>query len=339
MRHSLNFQSALVLASTFLFASATILPATTSYPGKPDAGRKNHDVALGQTGHVFNPLYVNATKGDTITFKFVGVPHSVTLADYSGPCVPWSSVHPGQPDVWSGIVTKLSPSNPVTWVWKVDTNDPRFFYCSSPESCTRYGMVFGVNPTAQQNILDFEARAMKADYQLSPGETPPPESGPSATATPSPSPSSSKGLSTAAIVGIIIGAIGVVAVIGLLFFLIGRSRRKSAAEKIAKANTADMAPVVGPGQHLYGDHPPPQYYGQGQAGYDKGLSVPVPPLSPAPSHFNPHGSMYGSPPPTNPHASWAPSELLGESASPQRVEIYTPGVDDRVPLNNPPRSP
>lgn len=165
---------------------------------------------------------------------------------------------------------------------------------------------------------------------MSPGQTTPPEGGTSTSTT------SSKGLSKGAIIGIAIGSVGAIALIGLLFFLIGRSRRNSTAEK-----TSATAPAVNPGgeagQVTYGDHPPPGYYGNGQteAWGTKGLVPPAPPLSP----YNPHASMYGSPPPTNPHASWAPSELGGETNPPERVEIYTPGIDDRVPLNNPPKNP
>jgi len=182
---------------------------------------------------------------------------------------------------------------------------------------------------------------------MSPGQTPPDESPTTNTGskkTPTP---------PGVIAGIVVGAVAAVAVVGLLFFLIGRSRRNSASEKAAATAaslaqpTVDVGPVPGVyGDHappgVYGDHAPPGYYGKGQlqAWDGKGLAPPAPPLSPVHSQYNRHSSRYGSPEPTNPHASWAPSELGGESATQsQRVEIYTPGVDDRIPLNNPPKSP
>lgn len=36
----------------------------------------------------------------------------MTLADYDGPCVPWSHAHPGQPDVWSGFITETEENRP-----------------------------------------------------------------------------------------------------------------------------------------------------------------------------------------------------------------------------------
>ena len=190
--------------------------------------------------------------------------------------------------------------------------------------------------TSDQTVDTFQSNALLAHFEISPGQTTPPEGGTSTTTT-------SKGLSKPALIGIIVGIICAIAIVGLLFFLIGRSRRKASSEKnAATAPAINVGGTVEPAAQGYGDNPPPGYYGHGQVeGWGgKGLAPPVPPLSPANPQYNPHGSMYGSPPPTNPHASWAPSELGGESAShPERVEIYTPGVDDRVPLNNPPTNP
>lgn len=194
--------------------------------------------------------------------------------------------------------------------------------------------------STDETFETFKKKAKAADYEMSPGQKAPSESG----NTNTPTKSGSKSISTGAIVGIVVGAIGAVALVGLLFFLIGRSRRGSASEKETATAVAvpfaqpavDSAPVPG----AYGDHPPPEYYGQGPPWDGKGLAPPAPPLSPVHSQYNPHASMYGSPAPTNPHTSWVPSELGGESTiQPQRVEIYTPGVDDRIPLNNPPKSP
>lgn len=344
----MNFLGALVLA----FSVSGIVakeapqgtgkpsPASPSYNKGPDTGKQVHIVTVAKTAHRFDPEILNATIGDVITFQFYPVTHSATLADYRAPCVPWSAYHIDEKDTWSGLITEEKPrSNPQSWSWRVDTNDPRFFYCSSPGSCAGWGMVFAVNPSADQTFETFQAKAKTADYEMSPGQTAPRESTNKTSNT-----TSHKSLSVGAIVGIVIGAIAAVGIVGLLFFLIGRSRRKSASEKAAAvAAAAPLAPPVvdaGPALGAYGDHPPPGYYGQGQvqAGWDgKGLAPPAPPLSPVPSHYNPHASMYGSPVPTNPHASWAPSEL--GTTQPQRVEIYTPGVDDRIPLNNPPKSP
>ncbi|KAF8422003.1 hypothetical protein EV426DRAFT_180604 [Tirmania nivea] len=353
MRLSLNFLGALVL----VFGVSNIVaiapqgkgqvsPPTPSYDKSPDSGRKEILVTVAKTAHRFNPQIVNATVGDVIKFEFYPVTHSATLADYRSPCVPWSAEHIGDKDIWSGLITEeRARTNPQTWSWRVDTRDPRFFYCSSAGSCAGWGMVFAVNPSADQTFETFKENALQADYEMSPGQTAPDESTITNIPNTNTSGSRSKSISTGAIVGIVLGAIAAVAFIGLLFFLIGRSRRKSASEKAAASASAApfTQPGVDPGHApaAFGDHhPPPEYYGQGPAWDGKGLAPPAPPLSPVHSQYNPHTSMYGSPSPTHPHTSWVPSELGGESTiQPQRAEIYTPGVDDRIPLNNRPKSP
>ncbi|KAF8474805.1 hypothetical protein BDZ91DRAFT_758926 [Kalaharituber pfeilii] len=376
MQQSLKFLSVVVLAFTFCQAVAVPNPApeqvaqgepnppSPSYQEGPDEGRVNHIVTVAKRAHQFDPTQINATIGDTIssslwfpstlfsaTFQFFPREHSATLGDFNSPCLPWGVEHPGQEDTWSGLIkeTQYLP-NPQSWTWRVDTNDPRFFYCSAKESCTRWGMVFAVNPNTQQTFDEYQKRAKEQPYEMSPGQTPPPEHGgdtsDDATSTPP-----KKSLSTGAIVGIVIGGIAAVALVGILFFLVGRSRRKSDAEKAAAEAAAAAAAAAatqpldaGRVQSYYGDHPPPGYdtrfstFTPAPQGWEA-TKAPLPPTSPNPSQYNPHASMFGAPAPSGGHTSWAASELPGQSVVPQRVEIYTPGVDDRIPLNNPPRSP
>lgn len=318
-----------------------------------------------------------------IAFQFYPTTHSAVLADYLSPCVPWSSQHVGQSDTWSGLITQQTPSvdvclSNITYHQETITNEVQnnsrqpghggliqrthgssivalpvrvkptewFSLLTRMFSCpiTSLGCRITFYSSADQTFETFKSKALQADYEMSPGQTPPSES----TNTPTPNTSGSKSISTGAIVGIVVGAIAAAALVGMLFFLIGRSRRKSASEKAAAAATT-TAPLAQPALDAgfvpgaYGDNPPPEYHGQGQlqpAWDGKGLAPPAPPLSPVHSQYNSHSSMYGGPSPTNPHTSWVPSELGGESTiQSQRVEIYTPGVDDRIPLNNPPRSP
>ena len=116
-----------------------------------------------------------------------------------------------------------------------------------------------------------------------------------------------------------LGGIAAVTLVGILFFLIGRSR-KSATEKSTATTPATPAtpatnPTLGTGTTGPATQPfaPPGYYRQGY-GEDwraKGLTPPTPQLSPNPS-YNPHAAMYGSPPPpplspTHPHYNPHPS--------------------------------
>jgi hypothetical protein len=216
--------------------------------------------------------------------------------------------------------------NAQTWTYRVTTSDPTFFYCSGPSSCKGWGMVFAINQNDEQSFADFQSRAKLANYQISPGETPPKEGGEFADEDGN---KGKDGLSTGALAGIIVGAIVGLALIGLLFFWVGKSRRNSAAEKAPAV--AAQTPVV-PQQAGF-DHPPPGYdarYSAQPAGWD----TVKPPVSPGLSV--PHASPYNSPNPG--HTSWAPSELGGETSARPVVEIYTPGVDELIPLNSTPRN-
>jgi hypothetical protein len=90
-------------------------------------------------------------------------------------------------------------------------------------------MVGVINPNSPNDILKVQKAAKAANFYLSPGQPIPDEGGnPTSSASPTASTakSSSGGssLSDGAIAGIVIGAIGVFALVGLLFFFIGRKK-------------------------------------------------------------------------------------------------------------------
>lgn len=190
-------------------------------------------------------------------------------------------------------------------------------------------MVFAVNPydflsivfqnnrlnqtrSSTETIEGFKQAAYVANFAMSPGQTAPPEGPTSSTpsagdATPSSStpsagnatPSSSKGLSKGAIIGIVLGVISAVTLVGIIFFLIGRSRRKSDAEK--KMTTASVAkPVVGAAPANQPYPLPKQEHGEGSEELEaKSPVLPARPLSLVNPYFYPHAAMYGSP--AHPH--------------------------------------
>jgi plastocyanin len=102
--------------------------------------------------NVFNPSYLNATRGDTIRFNFFGDNHTVTQSTLASPCDPrqggfdsgfilsgpGSAVHNGKlQDVPSFNVTVVD-------------DQPIYVHCRqdayTPESHCAQGMVFAVNP-------------------------------------------------------------------------------------------------------------------------------------------------------------------------------------------------
>lgn len=334
-----------LLVGAGLCLAAELKPATESFVGGPDKGRKNHLVGVAQDDHVFTPTVVNASIGDTITFRFFPRLHSVVLADYDSPCVPWSVRNLGEDDKWSGLIEEDDYSElNKQWTIKVTTEDPQFFYCSGPTSCNEWGMVFAINPTEEKTWDDFHERAKKRSYQLSPGELAPNESG----EPPNNGGGSKKKLSTGAIVGIVIGAVAAIALVGALFYLMGRLKTQKTKESQAESVTLNPDAVNGATSSAL--PPPPMYehhahlpnstapeMQQGYYPYDANAKAPVVmPGSPVPTQYDPRMSTYvGSPnlsvqqggQPHQGHMSWA-SEL---GATPAQeiapVEIYTPGQE------------
>ncbi|PGH06603.1 hypothetical protein GX51_02230 [Blastomyces parvus] len=178
-------------------------------------------VAPKQSPHAYEPRSIEANVGDEIVFEFYPTNHSVVRADFDAPCVPATDNV-----FFSGHYKLTSYSKPEIWTWTVDTAEPTFFYCTAIGSCTKNGMVGAINPNETMSWEHQHNKAMQAPFQLEPGEHPPPEGGesgpPGSAPTSPPGGSSRHGLSGGAIAGIVVGAVVGVAILGALFFLLGR---------------------------------------------------------------------------------------------------------------------
>jgi len=256
--------------------------------------------------HDFKPDSVKANVGDTIYFEFRPVNHSVVMMDPSAPCIPFNLAQPESTKKfwWSGFfplpdrgTEYLSkPIDERRYLYSVTDEDPMYFYCSAPGSCITYGMVGVINPGPRDNITAVQAAAKLRDYGLTPGEPFPDDGVSRKPDTPSDNQDkgnnsgtasgggSGGGLGTGAIVGIAIGGIAALALVGLLFFFVGRKKSEPAAAPAPTA-TEPKTPmdIEGTPHTEY----PPTYY------TDPRYSM-LPPGSPEQSQWSPEGTMIKS---------------------------------------------
>ncbi|KAF4554086.1 Hypothetical protein D9617_5g069620 [Elsinoe fawcettii] len=219
-------------------ASRTSTRATSTSTRPPST----HTVLVGKADHVFEPNNLEAAVGDTVVFEFYPLNHSVVRADYRYPCVPYEDTGSNRRGFFSGFLPVGRISNDMPqWNITINNTQPIFYYCSAPGSCINYGMVGAINPNTSAQVSEQQNLARAANYMLQPGEpfpaeasssissiaatstptSPPTTSSPSPSPTPAPAPS---GLSKGAIAGIAVGAVFALALLGALFYFIGRSR-------------------------------------------------------------------------------------------------------------------
>ena len=115
----------------------------------------------------FTPKVINASEGDTVTFKFWPKSHSVAQAAFANPCEPLEN------GFWSGYFPTDSGAHENTFVYTVNNaSRPVWFYCTRGQHC-QGGMVGVINPppSGPNTIAAFETAARDADDNVEPTST------------------------------------------------------------------------------------------------------------------------------------------------------------------------
>ncbi|KAI0571941.1 hypothetical protein Alg130_10694 [Pyrenophora tritici-repentis] len=234
--------------------TASIASSTSSVPTQTSASEvRLHVVKVGAGGFHFEPAELtNVSVGDIVTFEFYPPDHSVARAEYESACVPYEYTGRDRAGFWSETQWVETPSDITHWNLTINSTEPIFYYCAAPDSCTGKQMVGVINPNDTQTLHRQELAAAKADFQVAPGDPIPNEA--SSTLISSPAASSqgdlasadepSSTLSTAAIAGITVGGIFILALCaGLLFFLTRKActRRQTVAAKSNENQTTQYS--------------------------------------------------------------------------------------------------
>lgn len=146
------FAKALILSSVALLVSAT-----------------NYDVTVGgldSSGNPvlkFNPEFVNAVVGDSVTFHFQQKNHSVVQTSFNDVCHPLLDTTTYQPVFQTQFhpVADTDTDFPTEVYNVTDTSKPLWFFCSQTLHCGK-GMIFSINcpSTGTNTLANFEAAAL-----------------------------------------------------------------------------------------------------------------------------------------------------------------------------------
>ena len=111
--------------------------ASTSLMGLAFAA--NYDVKVGMDSTLtFSPNTTTAAAGDTVTFHYYPMKHSVVQAAFASPCEPLAG------GFFSGFVPTSSGESTTTFMITVNDTKPIWFYCSQAKHC-QSGMVGAIN--------------------------------------------------------------------------------------------------------------------------------------------------------------------------------------------------
>ncbi|KJX95900.1 hypothetical protein TI39_contig915g00001 [Zymoseptoria brevis] len=108
-------------------------------------------------GIAFSPSSVsNVASGDEISVTFsTQIPHNIISSTFDAPC----TYNP------AGGVASLTYKKGEVFVFKVNSTDPQWFYCSVGDHCND-GMVFAINPSSTETVEEAQNKAANADITL-----------------------------------------------------------------------------------------------------------------------------------------------------------------------------
>ncbi|KAL1648112.1 hypothetical protein SLS58_002439 [Diplodia intermedia] len=127
---------------------------------------KNIDIVVGKNGLTFEPNSTTAAKGDTLTFKFWPMAHSVVQGAFDSPCTPSDT------GFNSDFVRTSSGAANSTFVVTVNNTDPIWYYCSQGKHC-QSGMVGVINPaenSKSKTLAAYASAAADVDEAKTPAE-------------------------------------------------------------------------------------------------------------------------------------------------------------------------
>jgi plastocyanin len=147
-----------MFAKAFILSSVALLVSAANYDVTVGGLDSSNNPIL-----KFNPEFVNANLGDTVTFHFQQKNHSVVQTSFAQVCEPLLDATTYQPVFQTAFhPVAVGDTDFPTEVYTVtNTSKPLWFYCSQTLHCGK-GMVFSINcpSTGTNTLAAFEAAAL-----------------------------------------------------------------------------------------------------------------------------------------------------------------------------------
>jgi len=157
------FSSLALLSGMVLFSSAA--PLSSPAPVTHWVNVSNNNASL-----IYDPSYINANLGDTISFKFHPKNHTVTQSSFEDPCTP---LYGGTDTGFMPVALGTADDDLPTRAFIVENMEPIWIHCrqaaNTADSHCGQGMVFAVNPGSEgskNSFSDFKAKALAIGKKL-----------------------------------------------------------------------------------------------------------------------------------------------------------------------------
>jgi len=157
------FTSLALLSGMVILSSAA--PLSAPAPVTHWVNVSNNSASL-----TFDPPYITAMPGDTISFKFHPKNHTVTQSSFNAPCTPLSG---GTDTGFMPVALGTSDDDLPTREFIVEDTKPIWIHCrqaaNTAASHCGQGMVFAVNPGPEgsnNSFTDFKAKALAVGKEL-----------------------------------------------------------------------------------------------------------------------------------------------------------------------------
>jgi plastocyanin len=152
-----------MFAKAFILSSVALLVSAANYDVNVGGLDSSSNPIL-----KFNPEFVNAAVGDTVTFHFQQKNHSVVQTSFNEVCHPLLDATTYQPVFQTQFhpVANTDTDFPTEVYTVTDASKPLWFFCSQTGHCGK-GMIFSINcPSTGTNTLDnFLAAALAVGAQ------------------------------------------------------------------------------------------------------------------------------------------------------------------------------